>query len=222
MRKYVLAAFMLLTVSGSMAATPQNKARKPQTELTDSTRRDAIEAFSDTTATSVDSTSSRTIVYDEDDVKEVLKQITTSLDGDDILGMLFVLAILFLLFVLSPIGIIIALFYFINRNRRDKYRLAQMAMQNGQPIPDELLREQMEPRDNSNIREGIRQACLGIGLMILLGIIIGKLGFGIGALVFFIGLGKIIISKYVDKTADGNASHEGSYDRSADGDDNRA
>ena len=35
----------------------------------------------------------------------------------------------------------------------------------------------------------------GVGLAIFLGIIIGKIGIGIGALVFFIGLGKWFIAR---------------------------
>ena len=36
---------------------------------------------------------------------------------------------------------------------------------------------------------------VGVGLAIFLGIIIGKIGIGIGALVFFIGLGKWYVSR---------------------------
>ena len=40
--------------------------------------------------------------------------------------------------------------------------------------------------------DGIRNVFLGIGLAIFLGLIIGKLGLAIGALIGCIGLGKII------------------------------
>jgi hypothetical protein len=39
----------------------------------------------------------------------------------------------------------------------------------------------------------------GIGLAIFLGIILDELGIGIGALVFFIGLGKYIIARQAKK-----------------------
>jgi hypothetical protein len=70
-----------------------------------------------------------------------------------------------------------------------------MAMQNGQPIPDELLKEQTRSMESSVYQAGIRQMFTGVGLAIFLGIIIGKIGIGIGALVFFIGLGKWFISR---------------------------
>ena len=49
---------------------------------------------------------------------------------------------------------------------------------------------------NSNdYNTGLRQMFTGIGLAIFLGIIIGKLGIGIGALIFFIGLGKWFVAR---------------------------
>ena len=62
--------------------------------------------------------------------------------------MFFVLGILLILFVLAPVLIIIVLFYFINKNRKQKIKLAQMAMQQGQPIPDQLLEDKPLDRDD--------------------------------------------------------------------------
>ena len=100
-----------------------------------------------------------------------------------------------IIFLLAPLVIIITIFYFVNKNRRERYKLAQMAMQNGQPIPDELLKEQARSMESSDYQSGVRQMFTGVGLAIFLGIIIGKIGIGIGALVFFIGLGKWFIAR---------------------------
>ena len=72
-----------------------------------------------------------------------------------------------------------------------------MAMQNGQPIPDDVLKgnQNLAAIDANVYTSGLRQIFLGIGLAIFLGIVAGKIGFGIGALVFFIGLGKVVIAK---------------------------
>ena len=73
-------------------------------------------------------------------------------------------------------------------------RLAQMAMQQGQPIPDQLLDE--KPRDtDEEYQKGMRQCFVGVGLMVFLGYAAGQVGFGIGALVFCIGLGKVFASR---------------------------
>jgi len=42
---------------------------------------------------------------------------------------------------------------------------------------------------------------LGVGLMVFLGMLLGKIGFGIGALVFFIGLGKLVLA-LIDKQSE--------------------
>ena len=114
--------------------------------------------------------------------------------------MFFVLCVLLIIFVLAPVFIIIALFYFINKNRKEKMRLAQMAMQQGQPIPDQLLNEKPADADE-DYQRGMRQCFVGVGLMIFLGFAAGTVGFGIGALVFCIGLGKVFAGKTANKRA---------------------
>ena len=115
-----------------------------------------------------------------------------------IAGMFFVLAMILILFVLAPVAIIIALFYFINKNRKQKMKLAQMAMQQGQPIPDQLLDEKPANADEE-YQKGMRQCFVGVGLMVFLGYAAGQVGFGIGALVFCIGLGKVFASRTARK-----------------------
>ena len=127
-----------------------------------------------------------------------VNSVFKDLDGNGIVGMFFVLSVLFILFVLSPILIIIALFYFINKNRKDKMKLAQMAMQQGQPIPNQLLEEKPTNVDDE-YQKGMRQCFVGVGLMVFLGYAAGQVGFGIGALVFCIGLGKVFASKTAKK-----------------------
>jgi hypothetical protein len=67
-------------------------------------------------------------------------------------------------------------------------------MQQGQPIPDQLLREQNDTIDD-DYKKGLRQCFVGVGLMIFMGLAAGEVGFGVGALVFCIGLGKVFVSK---------------------------
>ena len=109
---------------------------------------------------------------------------------------------------MTVIAIIIAIFYFVNKNRREKYKLAQMAIQNGQPIPDDVLKEKQDDWDRSDYQTGVRQMFTGVGLAIFLGIILGKLGIGIGALVFFIGLGKWYISRKSNFTENGSQKRQ--------------
>ena len=213
MKKYLFAIAMVLSLSMNADAAAQKHRHSPRTEQVDSTKnnRDAIEAFSDTTAVagdSLDTYSHRhhiSFTADDEDVKGIFEEAFRSFDGSAAAGVFIVLGTLFILFVLFPIIIIIAVIYFINRNRKDRIKLAQMAMEKGQPIPDELLKEKQASWDRSDYQTGLRQMFTGVGLAIFLGIVAGKVGFGIGALVFFIGLGKWFIARQSGNV--GNDSH---------------
>ena len=210
MKKVLLTGALLMTLSMSMQTMAQKHRHTPQQELLDSTSKDAIEVFSDTTSTDTATSnkrkvtvttrtspwSSRTTTYevDDDDFGSIVHSVFSNMDRKDLGGMLFVLCVLFILFVLAPVLIIIALFYFINKNRKEKIRLAQMAVQQGQPIPDQLL-DDKRLLGEDDYQKGLRQCFVGVGLMIFLGYAAGEVGFGVGALVFCIGLGKIVAAK---------------------------
>ena len=210
MKKIIITLTLLLVLAMTTAAVAQRHRHTPQqteqTELVDSTSKNAIEAFSDTTSTTTTTTTTTTYEVDDDDFGGMIHNAFSQMRGKDIAGMFFVLCVLLIIFVLAPVFIIIALFYFINKNRKDKMRLAQMAMQQGQPIPEQLLNDQ-PINDNEEYKNGIRQCFVGVGLMIFLGYAAGTVGFGVGALVFCIGLGKVFVSrtthkKYVDDKND--------------------
>ena len=216
MKKIILTLAVLLTLGMGVQATAQNHRHSQQQELVDSTSKNAVEVYSDTTSTGdADAThkkkvtvttrtspwSSTSTTYEmneDEDLKDAVRRVFINMDGDDIAGMLFVLCILLILFVLAPVLIIIALFYFINKNRKQKMKLAQMAMQQGQPIPDQLLEDKTFDPDDE-YQKGMRQCFVGVGLMIFLGYAAGNVGFGIGALVFCIGLGKVFASRSARK-----------------------
>ena len=195
---------MVLSLSMNADAAAQKHRHTPRTEQVDSTKnkKEAIEAYSDTTnADAEDAEDDRYITYrhgttySSNDVQE-FREVMDGVGG--LLGSTVALSIvtIVVIFLLAPLLIIITIFYFVNKNRREKYKLAQMAIQNGQPIPDQILNEQQNiVSGRSDYNAGIRQMFTGVGLAIFLGIIIGKIGFGIGALVFFIGLGKWLIAR---------------------------
>ena len=221
MKQYLIAIAMVLALSSSTSAIAQKHRHTPRTEqVSDSLKsnQNAIEAFSDTTATANadlnedDSYSCHHVSYsyDDEDAENIVKGVFAGLGSAAVI--IPVLAILvFGLFL--PIIILVLVFYFINRNRKEKYRLAQMAIQNGQPIPDQLLKDDAEKIVNKGMyNDGIRQMFTGVGLAIFLGIIMGDLGFGIGALVFFIGLGKYVIARQERKQADDLKNMNNTFD----------
>ena len=195
---------MVLTLSMNAEASAQKHRHSPRTEQVDSSKskKDAIEAFSDTTAE--DAEDDKYISYrrstsysrrDAEDVKQVLEGVSSMVDSGMIIGIIAIVII----FLIAPLLIIITIFYFVNKNRRERYKLAQMAIQNGQQIPEEMLKEKQDDWDKDDYQSGMRQIFLGVGLAIFLGIVAGKIGFGIGALVFFIGLGKVFIARRSDQ-----------------------
>lgn len=211
---------MLLTIGMGVQAAGQKHRHTPQAELVDSTSKNAVEVYSDTTSTDTANSSSTvtkrkgtvTVTYptspwssrsttyevDDDDAENIITNLFNDMDHKDLMGMFFVLCVLLIVFVLAPVLIIIALFYFINKNRKQKMKLAQMAMQQGQPIPDQLLEDKVTDVD-AEYQKGMRQCFVGVGLMIFLGYAAGQVGFGIGALVFCIGLGKVFASRTARK-----------------------
>ena len=204
MKQYLIAIALMLALSLNAEAASQKHRHTARTEQVDSTKdnQDAIEAFSDTTSSSKEDAEDdqyithrhRTTYSTSSDVQE-LKDVMEGMGG--LFGpMITGVIIVFIMFLLAPLLIIIAIFYFVNKNRKERYKLAQMAIQNGQPIPDDILKNQVASSyKGSDYQTGVRQMFTGVGLAIFLGIIIGKIGIGIGALVFFIGLGKWFIAR---------------------------
>lgn len=221
MKKVLFTMALLLTLSMGMQAAGQKHRHTPRQEQVDTTNNGGVVVFSDTTSsdtvtatkhnakftvttrTSPWSTSTTTYEMDDDDFGNMISNVFGEMKGKDIAGMFFVLCVLLIIFVLAPVFIIIALFYFINKNRKEKMRLAQMAMQQGQPIPDQLLNNSPTDADGE-YQKGMRQCFVGVGLMVFLGYAAGQVGFGIGALVFCIGLGKVFASKTAQKRNDKN------------------
>jgi len=200
MKKFLIATTMLLTLGMTQGASAQGQQSKEEQELVDSTRQeDALEAYSDTTGvtdTTVVSQRHRIGGYLNDDT--LVNNILDGIGVSGIMGMVFVLCILLIIFIIAPVAILALLFFFIYKNRKQKMKLAEMAMKQGQPIPDQLLVEQKESEDTV-WQKGIRQTCLGVGLLAFFGYTGSTLGIGIGIIVTAIGVGKLVIVKTTNK-----------------------
>ena len=204
---------LLLTLTVGVQAAGQKHRHTPQQELADSAVKGGVVAYSDTTSndTTVRVSKGQVTVstpmgtqswdydVDDEDVGNVIHRAFSEMRGKDLAGIILVLGVLLIIFVLAPVLIIIALFYFISRNRKEKMRLAQMAVQQGQPIPDQLLDDRQQDVD-VEYQKGMPQCFVGVGLMVFLGYAAGQVGFGIGALVFCIGLGKVFASRTARKS----------------------
>ena len=227
MKQLLITIVMVLALSMNVEAAAQKHRHTPRTEQVDSTKaKDAIEAFSDTTAIDEkaedDTYVTRSVTYSSKDAQE-LKEVMDVMGSFAVPWVAVSIVSVVVIFLLAPLLIILVVFYFVNKNRKERYKLAQMAIQNGQPIPDEVLKGQpLNTKETSNdYTAGLRQIFLGIGLAIFLGIVAGKIGFGIGALVFCIGLGKVVIAKKSGSDNDPlNDNHVDNYNNPLNNDNN--
>lgn len=96
------------------------------------------------------------------------------------------------LLCLLPLLLLFLILFFTYKGRKAKYSAYQKMAESGQPIPQEMTRDMTEG-DIKMRNDGISNICVGVGLAIFLGLIIGKFGIAIGALVTCIGIGKLII-----------------------------
>jgi len=209
MKKTLLALTMMCMVpTMNMTVWAQQTNNGEQTELTDSTAQDELEAFSDTTAADTSGVISVTPVSagsnfpfddDEDVVSVNMNSLFDTIGLGGLAGMGFVLLILFILFVLAPVLILALILYFVYKNRKQRMRLAEMAIKNGQPIPQEFVDTSHPGQDDDLRAKGIRQVALGIGLTFFLGWLVGDIGAGIGILVLCIGLGNLVIARNAKK-----------------------
>ena len=208
MKKVLIVFTLMLTLGMSVQAASQKHRHTPRgTELVDTTKQSSgVDAFSDTTSIDSAYSSSFDDDWDSDDpvekgVGKMLENIFS--DSAIVPGMVISIIAIVIIFLLAPLLIIIAIFYFVNKNRKEKMKLAQMAMEKGQPIPDELLNN-VPDEVSDEYQKGMRQCFVGVGLMIFLYFAAGTIGFGIGALVFCIGLGKVLAAKSVGKRTPNN------------------
>lgn len=205
MKKGLISLCLAMTLYAPSASIAQSQ-NQPATTLMqeDTTEQDEVVAYSDTTSvdtTAVQLTTSNHqyhIDIDEDDIEEFFTNVLNhpSTHGNIIKGFT-ILGILLVVFLLAPLIALGLLLFFVYKNRRQKIRLAEEAMRNGQPIPDQFFNEDKAlPRNSNDLRaKGIRQTCLGVGLMIFLGNTAGSVGFGVGALVTAIGVGNLLIAR---------------------------
>lgn len=202
--KKILLAIMLTLATGtttfSLAASGPKHRYQQQ----------GVEAFSDTT--SIDTAVSNAYAGDDaayggDDDDDEDKSFSVyspsrysdpfdyfgNLFGKGVLAVVIILCVLFgLLFIFAPFVIIFLIIRYCIRRHDDNVRLAEKAMESGQPIPDEVKDFGMRSNDYL-VKRGLRNAFFGAGLCAMFSIWDADFLAGIGALVFFYGAGQTVI-----------------------------
>ena len=102
--------------------------------------------------------------------------------------------ILVFLFLCSPFIVLGLFIWYLVRRNRQRLEFARQAMENGQPIPQEMLSMELQT-DSYMWSKGVRNVFLGLGLIVFgLFINIETLA-AVGALLICMGAGQCVIAK---------------------------
>ena len=159
---------------------------------------EAIAAYSDTTATDTsdyadvddnDAYHSKYSLGNYDDPFDFIGSVF----GGGALSVIIIFCIIFgLLFVFAPLIIVFLVIRYLIRRHNDRMKLAEMAMEKGINVP-ESDRPIDKQSDEYLVKRGLRNAFLGAGLCAMFAWWDADFLAGIGALVFFYGLGQTLI-----------------------------
>ena len=216
MKKILLSMAALLVLGSSVSVDAQRHRHTPRTEnvvAASSAKKDdasksssasksmdeGIEAFSDTS--SVDTSSS--VVYNgngamnDSDSDTYPFAMFENIFASKFWGTtIFVIIILLGITIsLMPLIIVVLLIRFLVKRHNDQVRLAEMAMELGQPISDEQMPLSKKSPDYM-WRRGIRNVSIGIGLMLFFWFLGAEPLVGIGGLVACLGAGQMFMVRY--------------------------
>ena len=195
MKKIILAIMLTLavgTTTSSLAASAPKHRYQP-----------GIEVYSDTTSVDTVASGNAYYYYDDADKPQHSKySMENYSDPFDYFGNVFgkgaLVAIVFLcllfglLIVFAPFIIILLIIRFFIHRHDDRVRLAEMAMEKGQPIPESA--KSIDKQSNEYlVKRGLRNGFLGAGLCAMFLIWDADFLAGIGALVFIYGFGQAVI-----------------------------
>ena len=206
--KQKLLIFVLMMTLGTMVVNAQPKHRHhavaAQTAVAaDTTAKDEIEAFSDTTSVAEEnSTVPRVYVDDDfdfvsDDFEDMPDWLVNFLGGSvGVVGGIFLILMLIIavFLALAPFIAIVLILRYLIRRHNDRVMLAQKAMETGQPIPEELVPTDKQS-DEYLRRRGIRNIWIGIGMGMMFGIWGADMLTGVGVLVLCYGIGQVMIAR---------------------------
>lgn len=206
--KQKLLIFVLMMTLGTMVVNAQPKHRHhavaAQTAVAaDTTAKDEIEAFSDTTSVAEEnSTVPRVYVDDDfdfvsDNFEDIPDWLVNFLGGSlGVVGGIFLILMLIIavFLALAPFIAIVLILRYLIRRHNDRVMLAQKAMETGQPIPEELVPTDKQS-DEYLRRRGIRNIWIGIGMGMMFGIWGADMLTGVGVLVLCYGIGQVMIAR---------------------------
>ncbi len=201
MKRIIVALMAGLVMSAAIPSVAQKHRRTPMASVSVSSSTDKagntkntaeIVAYSDTTrGLDVDSLSEDSVcgvgLFDNDDASDMHDVVRIMRDT------FLPIAVVFILFCLAPVIILAMIIYFVIKSRKQKIRLAELALQNGQPIPEAIV-TQKAPKDEDLWAKGIRKMFIGVGIVVFAIFISSNTIAGIGFFVAIYGCGQAFIA----------------------------
>lgn len=208
-----LALALLATSPAHQAIAQGQKGKATVTTTTnapaanDSTDEEGIVAYSDTTETDAQGDSvtyyngkgnTASLDWNNDQADSLLERWALELLGGTAgfwaSAFATLVVILVFLFLCSPFIVLGLFIWYLVRRNRQRLEFARQAMENGQPIPQEMLSMELQT-DSYMWSKGVRNVFLGLGLIVFgLFINIETLA-AVGALLICMGAGQCVIAK---------------------------
>lgn len=208
-----LSLALLATSPAHLAMAQGQKSKATVTTTTntpaanDSTDEEGIVAYSDTTETDAQGDSvtyyngkgnTASLDWNNDQADSLLERWALELLGGTAgfwaSAFATLVVILVFLFLCSPFIVLGLFIWYLVRRNRQRLEFARQAMENGQPIPQEMLSMELQT-DSYMWSKGVRNVFLGLGLIVFgLFINIETLA-AVGALLICMGAGQCVIAK---------------------------
>ena len=187
-----LAACALLALGPTTETAASTAAALPPASASPAADTAGIDAYSDTTDTAtaiIPHGATYSVSMDTGSMEEMVDRLT----GFTSEALIAIVAIL-VIFFLAPVGALALLFWFIYKSRKQKARLAELAMEKGQPLPEGLAPGRLEPAEHV-WRKGIRNVSIGLGLACLFAFMEWGWAIGIALFVAIYGGGQMVIAR---------------------------
>lgn len=209
MKKILLSLVAVMLLGSTVPMEAQRHRHTPRTAVVDDNKDDnGIEAYSDTSSTvqSIDTTA-YDATADADDINDSNRFDPSRfsdpfswfafLGTSGFVGILLTILLLGvgLLFLFMPLIIVLLIMRYMVRRHNDRVRLAEKAMEQGQPISEgEMPLNKKSP--DYLWRRGVRNVSIGAGLALFFWFLGADSLVGIGLLVACLGVGQMFMVRY--------------------------
>lgn len=209
MKKILFSLVAIMLLGSTVPMEAQRHRHTPRTTVVDDTKADnGIEAYSDTSSTAEQlDTADCCTTADADDINDSNRFDPSRfsdpfswfafLGTSGFVGILLTILLLGvgLLFLFMPLIIVLLIMRYMVRRHNDRVRLAEKAMEQGQPISEgEMPLNKKSP--DYLWRRGVRNVSIGAGLALFLWFLGADSLVGIGLLVACLGVGQMFMVRY--------------------------